>query len=97
MACGIVIVLGGIFHCDIWTVVVALGLSCCMTCWILVPQAGLELMAPALQGRFLTTGPPGKSLVRYFKYSSVYISIPHSLFIPPLTPFLFGNNHKFVF
>ena len=65
VACGIVIVLGGIFHCDVWTVVVALGLSCCMTCWILVPQAGLELMAPALQGRFLTTGPPGKPLHDY--------------------------------
>ena len=28
---------------------------------ILVPQPGIEPMTPALQGRFLTTGPPGKS------------------------------------
>ena len=31
-------------------------------CGILVPQSGIEPMTPALQGRFLTTGPPGKSI-----------------------------------
>ena len=30
-------------------------------CGILVPQLGLEPLSPALQGRFLTTRPPGKS------------------------------------
>ena len=35
------------------------GLSCSLTCWILVPQPGMEPMYPALQGEFLTTGPPG--------------------------------------
>ena len=29
---------------------------------ILAPRPGIELLSPALQGRFLTTGPPGKSL-----------------------------------
>ena len=29
---------------------------------ILVPWPGIEPVSPALQGRFLTTGPPGKSL-----------------------------------
>ena len=29
--------------------------------WDLVPQPGIELMSPALEGRYLTTGPPGKS------------------------------------
>ena len=29
---------------------------------ILVPQPGLESIVPALEGRLLTSGPPGKSL-----------------------------------
>ena len=44
----------------------ALGLSSCGTqaylhcsMWNL-PRLGIELMSPALAGRFLTTGPPGK-------------------------------------
>ena len=36
-------------------------------------------MSPALQSRFLTTGPPGKPLVIHFKCSHVYFSIPNSL------------------
>ena len=51
----------------------ALGLSCGMLCTvrlrlscpaaygILVPWSGMESRFPALKGRFLTTGPPGKS------------------------------------
>ena len=42
-------------------VVVVLRLSCSMACEILVPQPGTEPMSPAWEGRFLTTGPPGKS------------------------------------
>ena len=39
------------------------GLSSCpVACGILVPQPGIEPASPALEGRFLTTGPPGKSL-----------------------------------
>ena len=37
-------------------------LSCPMACGILVPQPGIELMSPVLPGRWLTTGPPQKSL-----------------------------------
>ena len=44
------------------TLVVACGLSCSVACEILVPQPGIEPMSPALQGRFLTREPPGKSL-----------------------------------
>ena len=40
----------------------ALGLSCPMACGILVPWSGIKPASLALQGRFLTTGPPGKSL-----------------------------------
>ena len=38
-----------------------MGLVDPMACGILVSQPGFELASPALEGRFLTTGPPGKS------------------------------------
>ena len=31
-----------------------------------LPEPGIERVSPALEGRFSTTGPPGKSLVRTF-------------------------------
>ena len=36
-------------------------LRCSEACGILAPQPGTEAASPALEGRFLTTGPPGKS------------------------------------
>ena len=41
--------------------VVAHGFSCPVACGIFIPQPGIESMAPALEDKFLTTGPPGKS------------------------------------
>ena len=41
----------------------ACRLSCPVTWGILVPQPGIKPKSPALGGRFLTTGPPRKSLV----------------------------------
>ena len=41
--------------------VVVHGLSGSVACGILVPQPGVKPVSPALQGRFLTTGPPEKS------------------------------------
>ena len=38
------------------------GPYCCVACEIPVPEPGIKLVSPALQGRFLTTAPPGKSL-----------------------------------
>ena len=38
------------------------GLSCLEECGILATQSGSEPTSPALEGGFLTTGPPGKSL-----------------------------------
>jgi len=38
------------------------GLSCTAAGGILVHPRGTEAMSPALQGGFLTTGPPWKSL-----------------------------------
>ena len=40
--------------------------SCPLACGIFVPGSGIEPMSSALQGRFLTTGPPGKSLSNVF-------------------------------
>ena len=40
---------------------VALGLSCPAIRGILVPQPGSDFHPPALDGRFLNTGAPGKS------------------------------------
>ena len=37
-------------------------LSCPLACRILVPRPRIKPMSPALAGRFLTPGPPGKSL-----------------------------------
>ena len=34
--------------------------SCLVACGVLVPWPGTEPVSPALKGRFLTTGPPGK-------------------------------------
>ncbi|XP_043330359.1 phosphoinositide 3-kinase regulatory subunit 6 isoform X3 [Cervus canadensis] len=46
--------------------VVAHGLSSSSACGILVPQPGIEPMSSALQGGFLTTGPPEKSPIQTF-------------------------------
>ena len=42
------------------SVAVVHGLSCSVACGILVPQPGTVFLSPSLQGRFLTTVPPGK-------------------------------------
>ena len=39
-----------------------LGLCCSEAYGILVPQLEIKLTSPVLEGGFLTTGPPGKSL-----------------------------------
>ena len=46
--------------------VAACGLSCPVACGMLVPWPGMESTSPALEGEFLTTGPPGKSRVVCF-------------------------------
>ena len=56
----------GFSNCGSWalesgSVVIAHHLSRPLTCGILVLQPGIKLVSPALTGRFLTTGPPGKS------------------------------------
>ena len=36
-----------------------------VACGILVPRPGIEPMSPALEVRFLTTEPPGKSQMKF--------------------------------
>ena len=45
-----------------WILVAACRLSCSETCGILVPWLTIKSSSPALEGRSLTIGPPGKSL-----------------------------------
>ena len=53
------IVLG--LRCSMGSLVEADGLSCPVACGILVPWPGIESEYPALEGVFLTSGPPRKS------------------------------------
>ena len=43
-------------------------------CGILVPQQGIDPPSPALEGGFLTTGPPGKSLLPVTAWNSAVTS-----------------------
>ena len=53
------------------SIVVACRLSCPTACGILVPWPGIEPASPALEVRFFTTGPPGRSQKCFiFKASS---------------------------
>ena len=45
--------------------VVPCGLSCSVTCGILVPEPGIEPSVCCIAGRFLTTGAPGRSYLSY--------------------------------
>ena len=53
---------GFLSSCGTGSEVAACRLSWPAACGILVPRPGIELASPAVEGRFLTTGPPGKSL-----------------------------------
>ena len=48
------------------SLVVACRLSCPTALGILIPSPEIEPMSPALQGEFLTTGPPGKPSLGLF-------------------------------
>jgi len=48
---------------DASSVAVAHGFNCLTACGILVSRPGVEPKSPALEGGFLTSGPPGKSLL----------------------------------
>ena len=63
----------GLCSCSAGSLVVPHGLSSCgvrlrcpAACGILVPWPALKPASPALEGRFSTTGPPGKSPLHSF-------------------------------
>ena len=66
--CQVLVVACRIFPCSVQapehvgSVSVEPGLSCVAACGILVPWPVIEPVSPALEGRFLTTEPPEKSL-----------------------------------
>jgi len=60
-------------HLGITSLVVAWGFSCPKVCGILVPWPGIEPVSLALEGRFLTTGPPGKSPSEFILMGSVWL------------------------
>ena len=82
VACSIFIAACRIFPCDAQaSLVVARSLSrlvqglsgCPIACGILVPCPGIVPMPPALEGRFLSTGSPGKSHNKLLKIIWLYI------------------------
>ena len=63
-------------HCSSWaSLVVAHGLSCLVVCGVLVPQPGIKPTSPALEGRFLATGPPYSLIVSSYYYSCWWVFI----------------------
>ena len=59
----------------IWAPVVATHMpSCPVACGILVPGPEIKPIFPELAGRFLTTGPPGKSHNFFFVIQLYFIS-----------------------
>ena len=75
----------------LWGIVAAHGLlylkhrlSCPSARGILVPRPGVEPMPPALEGRFLTTGPPGKPCSFCFSRLLVSASPPDCSHFPDL-------------
>ena len=52
-------------------IVVACGLSCPKACGILSPGPGMEPASSALEGRFLTTGPPRKMSLTYILVQNI--------------------------
>jgi len=60
------------------------GVPASLFCEILVPQSGVELASLVLQGRFLTTESPEKSLEWYFKILLFPTICQDSVFIPSI-------------
>ena len=56
-SCGSVV---GLMWAQVGSVVAVHRLSCCTACGIPGSRPAIEPLSPALEGGFLTTGPPGK-------------------------------------
>ena len=68
------VVLHGLWSTGV-SVIEAHRINCLVACGILVPRPGIEPASPALQGRFLITGPPRKSLLSFIIPSSQLLTI----------------------
>ena len=69
------------------SVITACRLSCSRACGILVPWPGIELVSPALEGRFLTTTPLGKSqeiFVDWINGFSTFCSCAYRALLSPI-------------
>ena len=64
VALGVFTVTSSIFCYSVWTLVVASRFSCPKACGILVSHPGIEPVSPELEDGFITTGLPGKSLLK---------------------------------
>ena len=76
-------------------VVAVRGLICPVACEILVPRPGIEPSSTALEGGFLTTGPPGKSPCDCFCVGSLQVSLGivfHFIQFPLITEELFRED-----
>ena len=74
LSCGMRCLRCIMWNLSLWlmdSLVMVWGLSCSHTCRILVPWPGIEPTSLALQGGFLTTGPPGKSPLFFFNKNSL--------------------------
>ena len=60
-------------RCDAESPVAVHRFSRSAACGILVPRPGIKPTSPALQGSFLTTGPPGKLLLEVLSDQSTRI------------------------
>ena len=77
------------------SLLVTWGLTCLTACWILVLLPGIERTFPPLEGRFLTTGPPGKSLLRSL-YNTIHgFRESVSNYVDLLPGPIFETVHKF--
>ena len=82
------------------SLVVAHGLSSCgmivtcpQACEILVPGGGIEPAPSALQGGFLTTRPPGKSLYQFFYTKLVYSCTSSVLIVHHLKIYYYSSQN----
>ena len=79
-----------------WGFVVACRLSCLAACGILVPRPQVEPVSPALEWRFLATGPPGKSPAHYcFSLANFPILCTPAQYHLCKKPFLFFQVFSF--
>ena len=82
--------LWGVLVESLWIFTGACGFSCPKVCGILVPWLGIKPECPALEGRFSTTGPLGKSWSLLILKERVFFFF--FFFFPKKTTYWLGEN-----